>query len=161
MIFVYIIGFFMNLLISSNLNQHEYGQWEYSRVVINDTLIDASALNECGHRDVILFKDYDQKIIYEFEEEVIVGYLAGVSDHEFCGLDLLTFEYTVFSNSCTTNWIKSTTSSNYIYIVNSGVVVKYEIDRVDFDNMKLSKVKEVVYHIGSQPDEIHLRRVKL
>lgn len=137
-----------------------YGYWDYEIVTIDGEEFKVSDLNECGHRDVLKIRRNSEIEEYEFDGKKFKGVEIGISNTEVCSLSPASYKYVVVNSSCTTRWIRLISNRRQMVSIGEGVVIEYEIEKLNRKTMALSKISEVVNYGSKEPDKIVLRKMR-
>ncbi|MBK9489071.1 MAG: hypothetical protein IPO07_09890 [Haliscomenobacter sp.] len=97
---------------------------------------------------------------YTFGELQFSGRQIGISNAKICVISLIVYKYVVVANSCNNTWIRLLEHSKRLVCMREGLVVEYEIERLNKKSMILLKIKEIVNYGEDVPERIELERVE-
>lgn len=136
------------------------GTWEYKTVFLAGKELAASEQNACGYRDVLEIKNSNEVQEYTFGELQFSGRQIGISNAKICVISLIVYKYVVVANSCNNTWIRLLEHPKRLVCMREGLVVEYEIERLNKKSMILLKIKEIVNYGEDVPERIELERVE-
>ena len=143
----FIEGLLLVILLSScspNKNTIEYnlaGAWQYEQISVTGTISAASALNECGYKEIIVLSNFSKRRETKvFNSQKVELYPIGKSSKIICMLNPESLDYDLVSNSCPTEWYKDVQRNEQVYAISEGRINKYELSIITKDSIVLTGI---------------------